>query len=1376
MKFNPGRFSFGSACNHRLAALIAASLCCGGLASGANQTWKASPTDANWATATNWVGGAAPGNTNAATANVVNADVVTFNTALSGGIGGSSNPIVIDANRIIKGITFDTSSVGAFVIGSSAGNTLNISHTGSIQMTSGVTSAQTIAANTLIRLPSSTNGTYSFTNNATDTGAILTFTGSVTSGSASTRPVALTLDGSNTGANLVSGVISHGAGQQINLIKDGAGTWTLSAANDFGSNTSATNAGSTTLNNGLLIVKNASALSTNSTANATAVNLNGGVLEIANTITLDNGLSLNLNNGGTIRSNGTNGTNGRINVGAAASTSVTLTTSSSSDVFTIGNGTNDLTGGAADSIINISGAGTVFQNVASNYAGGWSINSGTLRLGSATALGVTTTSVAFGPSSTGKLQLNGNSVTIGSLSSNATPGSPVVENGVAGTSTLTVSGSSSTTYAGVLQNGSAGILALTKSGSGTLNLTGSNLYTGATTVSGGILKVNNGSGTSATGTGNVSVASSATLGGAGFISGGVTVASGGIVAPGNSVGTLTVGSLSLANGSILNFEFNGTPANDYVNVTSSGGLTLNGGGFNLYQEGTLTAFNTVGTYNLFGYSGSIGGTGTSALSVLNPQSGKTYIFGSNGSQVTLNIGVAGVVSNWNVDADSSWGSSGNWANGVPNSQGDTAIFNATLTASRSILLDGTRTVGGLTFDGGSSSFGYNIVSGTGGSLVIDNGVSQASIIVSSGANTIAADVSLNSTNTVASVAVGSALGISGSIGGTGNLVKSGAGMLDLTNTTNTYSGNTSVTGGTLGFSALGSLGSGSLTIDGGTLRYDSGNTADISGKSVTIGAGGAQIDTNGNDVTYTSAIGNSGTGGITKLGSGKLSLASGNTFTGASSLIAGTLNLASDTSLGAVPGSASTNLTINPGTGNTATLQAGATFSLNANRSIVISSGTAIFDTQANNLTVGGVISGSGVLNKAGSGNLTLNGAGTYASTVVDAGTVIVGNNSALGSGSVTLNGTSSLNLGARNLANALVVNGTNGLTSGDGGGVSGLNTITGSGSLTVTISGGNVDLRGNLTGFNGSLAIANTGTFRFNGTGGSGTFALDLANGSAFVRNSATGITLGALSGGASSSLNGAGGGATQAVTYTIGGLNTNTTFSGSINNGSNTTSLTKVGSGSLTLAGTNTYSGATTVSSGTLLVTGALGNSAVSVTAGTLGGTGTIGGSVTVSGTSTYAPGASPGSLEIAGDLTLGTNTTTSLELGGTAFTLNATEEYDRTKLTGSTATLNLGGTLDVSLYSNFVLAANQAFGIFQLESGATRIGTFTGLGSDGDLVGNFGGTDLYITYSGNFSDSGTVSTFGGNDIVLYTVPEPATALLGALGLLRILRRRRP
>ncbi|RYD45902.1 MAG: PEP-CTERM sorting domain-containing protein [Verrucomicrobiaceae bacterium] len=295
------------------------------------------------------------------------------------------------------------------------------------------------------------------------------------------------------------------------------------------------------------------------------------------------------------------------------------------------------------------------------------------------------------------------------------------------------------------------------------------------------------------------------------------------------------------------------------------------------------------------------------------------------------------------------------------------------------------------------------------------------------------------------------------------------------------------------------------------------------------------------------------------------------------------------------------------------------------------------------------------------------------------------------------------------------------------------------------------------------------------------GTYTIDTDNGVSAV-SLAGNVTLnqnltvsGATTGGFTLSGNIATGSA-DARTVTFQGSGGRVIASGAIGGGAGEISVIKNGANSLTLSGNSTYTGTTTVNSGTLFANGSLGNTAVGVTGGTLGGSGTIGGSVTV-GAANYSAGGladTAGSLELAADLTLGAGTTTNIELGGTAFTLNGTEEYDRTKLTGGAPTLTLDGVLAVNFLNGFALGEDQAFGIFQLDSAAVLTGTFAGL-AEGGVVGNFGGRDLFITYTGNFGDTGTVETFGGNDIVLYTVPEPSAAALGGLGALLLLRRRK-
>ena len=1227
----------------RSSIIVAASLCAATSAHAANATWLAAPANSTWNDNLNW---------SAAFPNGI-ADSATFNAVST--LGDSINPVTLSAAVTVQNMNF-AAAAGPYVVGTNAGPTIFARGTGSpgfgnsFNIAAAVTNSQIVAAPISFNAASSTVIGYTFRNDATSSGVTLTLSGAITANTATNRNTAISLDGANTGNNTVSGIITSSLAtngvSNIVLKKEGAGAWIISGANVLtGANiTSTSGTLGIQVNAGVLSIRNNQGLGTNATANTlqTWIN-NSATLELANGITLDNGVVLNLRSGGAVRSSGSTVTNGRINLSTLASTIATLATVGAADVFTIGNGTNDLTGGASDTVINTSGPGTIFQANASNYVGGWSINAGTLKLGSATALGLTTAPVAFGAASTGILQLNGTSPTVGSLSTNATVGTPVIENGVAGTSTLTVGGSAITTYAGLLSNRAAGTLALTKSGSGALELTGANTYSGATSISGGLLKVNNLTGTSAIGTGSATVAAGATLGGSGFISGAVTVNSAGSLAPGNSVGTLTIGSLTMDAGSKLNYEFNTTPANDFINITAAAGLTINGGGFNLYNEGTTDPFSTIGTnYNLIGHSGAIGGSGISSLSVLNPQAGKSYTFSDTGTMVKLAIASSGVVADWSANANGSWSATGSWTGGiVPNGGGQTANFNFPLTAVRTVTLDGSKTVGAISFNGGASPLGYNITPGTGGTLALNNGVSQANVVVTTGTNTVSVDVSLDSSNTVAAVAAGSSLTISGSIGGIGSLVKSGPGLLDLTNTINGYAGNTTISGGTVGFAALGSLGAGSLTFDAGTLRYDSGNTSDITGKVVTLSFGGGNIDTNGNDVVFATAIGNAGTGNFTKSGAGTLTMAGNNSFTGTTTISGGSLVLTgtsatsggttltgantllginSDAALGIVPGAALTNITLNPGAGNTSTLRSDGTFTLNANRNIAVPTGTAIIDTNGNFLTLAGLINGPALVRKIGTGGLTLSGANSATASggiTIDAGTIFTTSQANLPTGTITLNGAGIISNGspAANFNN-VVVNGTNSILKTGTNNILGLGNVTGNG--TLTFGGAYVnDFTGSMTGYTGTIILGG-GANRFNGSTGGTNVTLDLASSGITVRINVAVITLGAISGTATAALSGSGGGATQAVTYTIGGKTVdglgvtpvNSNFSGAITNGNGKTSVTKVGLSTLTLAGISTYTGNTSVQGGTLLLAD---NAALAFKPGAPGVTNSISGTST-------------------------------------------------------------------------------------------------------------------------------------------------------------------
>jgi autotransporter-associated beta strand protein len=619
----------------------------------------------------------------------------------------------------------------------------------------------------------------------------------------------------------------------------------------------------------------------------------------------------------------------------------------------------------------------------------------------------------------------------------------------------------------------------------------------------------------------------------------------------------------------------------------------------------------------------------------------------------------------------------------------------------------------------------------------------------------------------------------------------GASSLKLTNATNDFVANINVNRGGLAITSDAALGNSAnnVTIDSnntnGGLRFDAALT---SARTFTFTVNEA-VDTNGNDVTLSGIVAGAGT--ITKKSAGALTLSgtSANTFTGNLIVGAGTVKLGKASALGTTAGGTSITsgavLDLNGQTIGAEAVTLNGT-GISSGGSLVNSSATAASLSGAitlgsnasvggnNATTLSGVVSGAFTLTKVGTGTLTLsNGSNTHASTTLNAGTLSLGSVTALGTGQLTHAGgtlqTTALTSNAT-IANAIALSGTGDrilLMHGIG---NGSNTIEYSGQITGSATrlylnnnqGASTNpqfILSNATNSFTANVLINRGGLRITSNGALG----NLANTVTFDSNNGADLTF------------------VNAMTYTRATtLSTDTDFdtganavtaSGVISGGA---AFTKIGSGNLTLTATNTYTGATTVSAGTLQVNGSLANTTTTVNGGTLAGTGSIAGSVTI-GTATLAAGASPGSLELGANLSLGTNTTTAIELGGTNFTLNGVEDYDRIKLTNNSAVLTLNGTLSLALVNSFSLARDQAFGIFQLESGATRTGTFTGLGTDGSLVGNFGGLDLFITYSGNFGDSGTVSTFGGNDVVLYTVPEPGAALLGGLGLLALIRRRR-
>ena len=222
----------------------------------------------------------------------------------------------------------------------------------------------------------------------------------------------------------------------------------------------------------------------------------------------------------------------------------------------------------------VSGSGQLVLGGNDTFTGGLTIsNNVNVVLSNTGALnGSSPDSVTFGASSTGTLNLNGNSITIGTLSSNG--GLPVIRNSSAIAASLTVSQAGNGAFGGSILDGTGGgALGFTKAGNAMLTLSGSEGYTGATTITGGELYITGTLG----GTSGVAVNSGVLGGAGGLIAAAVNVASGATISPtagtGNAPGTLTLGNgLTIQGGGIAAFNIINGGANDQIALTGPGGV------------------------------------------------------------------------------------------------------------------------------------------------------------------------------------------------------------------------------------------------------------------------------------------------------------------------------------------------------------------------------------------------------------------------------------------------------------------------------------------------------------------------------------------------------------------------------------------------------------------------------------------------------------------------------------------------------------------------------------------------------------------------------------------------------------------------------------
>lgn len=504
-------------------------------------------------------------------------------------------------------------------------------------------------------------------------------------------------------------------------------------------------------------------------------------------------------------------------------------------------------------------------------------------------------------------------------------------------------------------------------------------------------------------------------------------------------------------------------------------------------------------------------------------------------------------------------------------------------------------------------------------------------------------------------------------------------------------------------------------VPGDTVRFDSIGTSNLTANLVgDLNPAAVIVDSTAN-YTLAGSGGLFGPVSLLKSNTGTLTIsANNNTFTGRTVLAGGTL-VVSELGAAGYPsalGSAGTSPTNLLLTGSSTLRVTGESYT---DRGLTLGAGgTNSLDVlnSTDQLTMAGLITGSGALQKLGAGTLALTRSNNYTGvTILKAGILSLGGDAANqygfganGTGTVILDGATINMYDDDSSYNSMswavnIPTGSSGSINADSR-IDWYGSLTGAGMLNLYSPYVRTTLFGNWSAFTGQINVTTDvnnsnvsqrgGDFRISNSSGYANATLNLGNlVYAYHTSSSTTINVGALSGVAGSVLSGG--------AWNVGGKNLDTTFAGNITG----TSVTKSGTGTWTLTGTNSYTGATTISGGTLMVNGnaapAKGNVTVNAS-GTLAGTGSVGGNVTVNGR--LAPG----------NNTIGTFTATNnvtFNSGGTAF-LEINKAAGTRDLLGVGGTLTYNGTLQVTNLSG-ALVSGDSFKIFDAASYA---GAFTTL----------------------------------------------------------------
>jgi fibronectin-binding autotransporter adhesin len=743
----------------------------------------------------------------------------------------------------------------------------------------------------------------------------------------------------------------------------------------------------------------------------------------------------------------------------------------------------------------------------------------------------------------------------------------------------------------------SGTIAVVKSGAGTWLLGGSNTYTGGSTLNAGRL----------------SISADANLG-----TGGSLLFNGGVLQiTGTAMTDFTAARSAAVNWTTFNGGFDVAAAQNTFTITQ----TIGGTG-RLAKLGSGTLLLPSGASYSGGTTLNAGTLSVSADSALGSPTGPLTFTGAGILQamasfsldaarpVVVGTGAIGSFDsqNYTVACPAAIGGSG-----AVNKLG-----NGTLLLAASNTFTGTATVSGGTLQIDDGSGTGNILAAVnlaGGTLVFDRPdsytyaatISGTGNLVQAGSGTLlltGSNALAGSTNVAGgtlqigdggaagsmacdSIVTGASLvfnrsdtcSYAGQISGGGSLTQAGSGTLVLTNTGNSQAG-TVLSGGRLSISSEGNLGASNVLIFNGGLLQVTGTA--MTGLSSTRSSvinwttfnGGFDIADSSNTLTISSTI--QGSGSLVKAGSGTL-------------VLAGPANVISSYTGGTVVQAGA--LQVGDGTSSNGSL--GGSDSGDAN---VLAGATLRFANPAAQ-SYNGVVSGSGSLVKTAAGTLVLGGSNTFTGgLIVNAGTLQVASANALGSvsGAVTLNGGAldldgfSLDIGALNSSPGTTVTmGTAALTIGNGDANSTIaGTITGAGG-GLTINGTGATLLAGSNSFSGPTLLAANGVLTLADNQALSLSTLDFGTGGGRLGfGSLTAATLGGLSG---TNYHGSGfdnrlalANATgTAVTLSVGNNTQSTVFAGDIIGSG---SLVKIGSGVLTISGTDSYEGGTTVLGGTL------------------------------------------------------------------------------------------------------------------------------------------------------------------------------------------------